>query len=121
MVFKSSKKFLIFILYLLGLIGTLALTPDERTACTQGLICGVKGNQLNFFVVGDTGGAEFNIGKGLISYVRPTPVQTKLADAMARLAAKKGLDFVVNVGDNVSFCQKNKIILILGIFQWRRQ
>ncbi|KAI6183201.1 Tartrate-resistant acid phosphatase type 5 [Aphelenchoides bicaudatus] len=92
-----------FLLAFCGFCIIIGLTPEERMACTRGLICAVNKDQIDLFVVGDTGGVEYAIAQGFPSYVKPTTVQTRVADAMAKLAAKKGLDFVINVGDNVYF------------------
>ncbi|KAI6230399.1 Tartrate-resistant acid phosphatase type 5 [Aphelenchoides fujianensis] len=96
----------LFPLLILSLLVSTALSaplsPAERTVCTKGIQCVINKNQLDFFVVGDTGGVELHVTETL-SHVRPTPVQTRLADSMAKLAGKKKLDFVINVGDNVYF------------------
>jgi hypothetical protein len=41
----------------------------------------VKKNQLDFFVIGDTGGKEINFGKGRmsLSYVTSTSIQVQVA------------------------------------------
>jgi hypothetical protein len=99
------------------------------------LICGINKDKLEFFAIGDTGGdildvrsfdnrilgVEFNIASAF-SYVRPTSVQLRVAgecsisigldhfrisDSMAKLASRKGLDFVINVGGKYTIYRKN--------------
>ncbi|KAI6181648.1 Tartrate-resistant acid phosphatase type 5 [Aphelenchoides besseyi] len=96
-----------YLLYAYALFTTFdlsaTLTPTERTACTKGFTCLINKNQIDFFVIGDSGGVELNVGSSYFRYARATPVQTKVANAMAKLAGKEKLDFVLNVGDNVYF------------------
>ncbi|KAI6171051.1 Tartrate-resistant acid phosphatase type 5 [Aphelenchoides bicaudatus] len=82
---------------------TTSLTPDERVACTRGLVCSVKKDTLDFLAVGDTGGISFDISNHLKFLGITTPTQTQLgvALAMAHIAGQKPLDFVMNLGDNI--------------------
>ncbi|KAI6174803.1 Tartrate-resistant acid phosphatase type 5 [Aphelenchoides bicaudatus] len=77
----------------------LALTADERLLCTRGVVCTIKKDTLDFFVVGDTGGRAVKHSKKLQS--EPTETQLDVAASMVRQATKKPIDFVVNVGDNI--------------------
>ncbi|KAI6230398.1 Tartrate-resistant acid phosphatase type 5 [Aphelenchoides fujianensis] len=78
-----------------------SLIPSQRVECTRGEVCAVPKDTLDFFVVGDTGGFAFDIGTNFLNYIRPTDAQIRVADAMAEIAAKDGVDFIINVGDNI--------------------
>ncbi|KAI6198513.1 Tartrate-resistant acid ATPase [Aphelenchoides besseyi] len=73
----------------------------EGLACTRGSTCHVKKDHLDVFVIGDTGGIAFDVGK--LSVSKPTHIQLKVADSMVKLAKRDDLDMIVNVGDNKVF------------------
>lgn len=78
------------------------LTPEERLACTRGLICISEKETLNFFVIGDTGGISFDVSnKFKLGMTRATKTQVEVARSMVHIADKQPLDFIINVGDNV--------------------
>ncbi|KAI6212462.1 Tartrate-resistant acid phosphatase type 5 [Aphelenchoides besseyi] len=72
---------------------------SEGLACTRESSCHVKKDHLDVFVIGDTGGIAFDVGK--LSVSKPTHIQLKVADSMVKLAEQEDLDMIVNVGDNI--------------------
>ncbi|KAI6186091.1 Tartrate-resistant acid phosphatase type 5 [Aphelenchoides besseyi] len=74
---------------------------SDRLACTRGLTCHVHKDHLDVFVIGDTGGIALDVGTNFLSMSQPTEIQTKVANSMVKLAEREGLDFIVNVGDNI--------------------
>ncbi|KAI6212438.1 Tartrate-resistant acid phosphatase type 5 [Aphelenchoides besseyi] len=74
---------------------------SEGLTCTRGSSCHVKKDHLDVFVIGDTGGIAFDVGK--LSISKPTHIQLKVADSMVKLAEQEDLDMIVNVGDNKVF------------------
>ncbi|KAI6183121.1 Tartrate-resistant acid phosphatase type 5 [Aphelenchoides bicaudatus] len=88
-----------------------SLVPSERIKCTQGTICAVNKNSLDFFVIGDTGGISLDVGDKFLNFIQPTEIQARTANVMANVAAKNGQpDFVVNVGDNVYWSGVDNVI-----------
>lgn len=76
------------------------LTPDERMACTRGLVCTVPKETLDFLVVGDTGGISFDISEKLkfMGITHATQTQIGVAMQMASVAGKTPQDFIIDVG-----------------------
>lgn len=110
-----NKAFLVLSFTILS-VECSALTSDERLVCTRGLICMVKKETLDFFVVGDTGGkfkkdnlvqtSPLGVPLGKkhsksADQSKPTETQLGVATSMVHLATQQPIDFVINVGDNI--------------------
>ncbi|CAD5207403.1 unnamed protein product [Bursaphelenchus okinawaensis] len=76
---------------------------QDRLACTNGNVCRVNKDHLDFFVLGDTGGISFDVTSNYLNFIKATEAQQRLADSMADLAGRQKPDFIINVGDNVYF------------------
>lgn len=63
--------------------------------CVGNDVCQVDADNLEFFLLGDTG--------GLPIYPYRSYAQTRVAEAMVKLAKNKNASFVVNMGDSFYF------------------
>ncbi|KAI6225391.1 Tartrate-resistant acid phosphatase type 5 [Aphelenchoides fujianensis] len=77
------------------------LTPRDRLACTDGRVCHLDKDFLDFFVIGDTGGLALDLGGEYLNFIKATEVQERLAKSM--LAGRQRPEFIIDTGDNVYF------------------
>uniref|UniRef100_A0A0N4ZG83 Tartrate-resistant acid phosphatase type 5 n=1 Tax=Parastrongyloides trichosuri TaxID=131310 RepID=A0A0N4ZG83_PARTI len=70
-------------------------TPATRLKCTGDNKCTIEGADLQFFLIGDTGGDPI--------YPYTSYAQRRVADAMNELNTYGNYSFVINTGDNIYF------------------
>lgn len=77
------------------------LTYEERTRCVGGRArCFLNKNQVDVFVVGDTGGISLDVSHEIGTY-HSTRAQERLAADMSEMAETYNPDFFLTLGDNI--------------------
>jgi hypothetical protein len=72
-------------------------------ACIDGKVCHIDKDQIDFFLLGDTGGLSLDIAPSYLNFIKATEVQLRLAKSMAELAGRQRPEFIVTTGNNVYF------------------